>query len=624
MNFNFLLCFAFQISEVLSFRTADLSMFGSCVVHVKRFRDTVVFKDLTSIIIFAQVTRRYILFTVTNASSVSPQIQPLGSVREDCSLNVVMGIFPTDSLPLYYFMFGSGYTFNSNPFSIYIIVVGPSAAPVLVQPSSVILPASILVLKIPTNPFDAVALNLEPRFLYICIRCSVSVQVVLDNTNIRSISDLSYESNWVNSKLVLQGIVLGVMGDIRWCEKYLWEMWLSRVGHSSRNVYKYCGKSFAFTDILARSVHHNLSVFLTTGPDLSQVGFSGCFFYGLWVTGTPIEPWRSSGVYFHVPASSTITYCDCERGLETISFWSWLNCFDGDIWTCIFIVTALIHSYVILQHYFISRKCNLHLYISFGVDVIGIVIRQGSCKFCIIALFSIGIFIVSTLFENSLTSGLIVSTAERELQLSELIESGYRILYTGNSIAFGSQLVYVKKLFNLSNVYLREENLQLLTTEAWDDPQSFSTRKLAYFAFVTPAGAESARQTIQSKVSYSSDCSCRIIGNKALSFPIYSSYLHQLKFRIFHVRELLLQAGIDNLFDQDLGHTSADLNKAGIGKLETRTNENSFLSLHNLVPLFTSASVLAGISAFVFLIEAMKDLLFHNVGTRCCRARSAK
>jgi hypothetical protein len=302
INITFLLCFAFQISEVLSFRIADLSMFGSCVVHMKRFRDTVVFQDLTSIIIFAQVSKRYTLFTVTNASSLSPQIQPLGSVREECSLNVVMGIFPTHSLPLYYFMFGSGYTFNSNPFSIYIIVMGPISAPVLVQPSSAVLPASIFVLRIPTNPFDAKGLNLDPQFLYICARCRVSMQVVLDNRNIKSISDLSYESTWVNSRLVLQGIVSGVRGDIRWCEKYIWEMWLSRVGDLSRTLYKYCGKSFAFTDILTRSVHHNLSVFLTTGLDFSQYGFSGCFFYGLWVTGTPIDPWRASSVYFSVPA----------------------------------------------------------------------------------------------------------------------------------------------------------------------------------------------------------------------------------------------------------------------------------------------------------------------------------
>jgi hypothetical protein len=288
-------------------------------------------------------------------------------------------------------------------------------------------------------------------------------------------------------------------------------------------------------------------------------------------------------------------------------------------------VTALVHTVVYFQHYLVTSNYHLQIYVSLAIDIIGIVIRQGKCKFYLIALFSIAIFIVSTLFENSLTSGLIASTAEKELELSELIESGYKILYTGDSMTFGSQLMYVKKLFNVSGVNVREENVKLLTTEAWIDPQSFSTSKLAYFAFVTPAGAESTRQTIQSKVSSSSDCLCRIIVNKALSLPIYSAYLHQLKFRIFYIREILLQAGIDRLFDQDLGHTSGDISSAARIEFETPVNEGHFVSLQNLVPLFAGAGVLAGMSAIVFLIETMQKLPVHKLCCHCsCRTRGTK
>jgi hypothetical protein len=72
-------------------------------------------------------------------------MKQVGSVREECSVNVLLGVgFPTDSLHLYNFMFDSGYTFSSNPHSFYIIILDPSMKSVSVHTSSAMLSTFLL------------------------------------------------------------------------------------------------------------------------------------------------------------------------------------------------------------------------------------------------------------------------------------------------------------------------------------------------------------------------------------------------------------------------------------------------------------------------------------------------
>jgi hypothetical protein len=603
MNSLITLFFSFiiQIFEVQTepFPIADLSMFGSCVIHLKRFRDNLVFIDLTTIVVLAQINNgQFPLFSIFNGSNPLPQIQPVDSLQEECSLQVLIGIHPRPSWELYDFMFSSRYTFNSNPHSIYIVLLDPSGNFPYVDRSSTMFPASIFVWKVPiTNPIihnaeDELRLK-EHRFWYVCVRCSNFWQLVGDNKNIRYISEVSYESNWYNSKLVLQAIVTTTTGDKTGCEKYIWKLWLAPIGDHVRDDYKYCSKSLAFTDILARSVHSNLTVFLQPREDLSQDGFSGFFVNGIWSPQRGIDHWRASN----------------------ISFRGWLNCFEGTIWMCIIVVTALAHSYICIQHYFRTWKYNIHTYINFAFDIVEILIRQGSCKCCLIAIFSLGGFIVSTVFENSLTSSLIVPNMEKEFSLSDLIELGYRIIYVGGSMVFGSQLMYVEKLFNISNVYLQEDNVVTMTVEIQMDPETFSSRKLALFAFVTPGAVKMLGQQIHSTLhsNHSNSCLCRTIAFPDLKLPLASTYLHGMKFRIFHIKELLMQSGIDQLFDQDMGNASPDL-LDDIIELETSGNENQFLSLQNLVPLFVGGCVLAGISGVIFLIETTIAACIHGRG----------
>jgi hypothetical protein len=616
---NLYFCFILQIFEVqveAFIPFADLNDFGSCVVHLKRFRDNLDFVDLTSMIILAQLrsSERFPLFSIFNASDSLSGIQPVGSVREECSLNIMIGIIPI-SRQLFNFMLSSRYTFNSNPHSIYIVLLDPSGDITYVDRLSTIFPVSIFFWYVPvTNPImdsaeDELSLE-EPRFWYVCVRCGNFYQPIEDNRNIRFLSELSYESNWSNSKLVLQAIFEGPTVDINGCEKYLWEMWLAPIGDRVKDDYKYCSKSLAFTDILARSVHPNMTVFRRAKEDFSQEGFYGYFINGIWGTKGPMQHWRASNIYFNVPASSSVTYCDCQQHSESISFRGWLTCFDGNVWISIFVVSALVHSYVCIQHYFHTRKLTFNRCVNFVFDIVEIVIRQGNCKSCLIAFFSLGIFIVYIVFENSLTSSLIKPDVEKELIISDLIKLGYRILYVGSSVVFGSQLMHVERLFNMSNVHLKEDNVERLTDKLWNDPESFSTRKLALFAFVTPGAVTTLHKQIQSLVARKS-CLCRTILCPDLTLPSASTYLHGMKFRIFHLKELLMQSGIDQLFDLDLANPSPDLIN-NVMEFEASGPEKQFLSLQNLVPFLVCICILAGISGLVFLIETNIAACIHG------------
>jgi hypothetical protein len=74
-----------------TYNTADLSQFGNCAILIKRFQDNTNTIDITSLVAFNQISsKQYSLLSVYNANKTI--IQPISSVKEECSLNVIIGI----------------------------------------------------------------------------------------------------------------------------------------------------------------------------------------------------------------------------------------------------------------------------------------------------------------------------------------------------------------------------------------------------------------------------------------------------------------------------------------------------------------------------------------------------
>jgi hypothetical protein len=94
-------------------KTLDLTVFGTCNIYLKRFCDDQVAVDLTErlILVEQKYRRNYALTTIENATRLSPVIGPTISLLENCVLNVIVGIAPSDDDRLVTFLYESNYTY---------------------------------------------------------------------------------------------------------------------------------------------------------------------------------------------------------------------------------------------------------------------------------------------------------------------------------------------------------------------------------------------------------------------------------------------------------------------------------------------------------------------------------
>jgi hypothetical protein len=634
MNSFVYMCVVLNVLHVESSHSkADLSVFGSCVLHIKRFREEAQFLDLTSVVIQDQFTNReYPLFSIYNGSDMTSQIQPARNVHEECSLNVMIGIYPSDADQLYNFMFTSGYTFNSNPRSIFIIVLGSHTRSLYLLWSTVRLPISIFVLNVPssTDIIDSAGLNTPMDLLYVCIRCGVTREFInKDNIKtIRLISDTTYERKWLNSRLTLQAITSSGGGDITLCETYIWKMWRAPLGHNQRRMYRYCTKSFAFTDLLARSVHPNVTVLVRKTVDILKDRFVGFFNYGFWGLNTEIGPLLTSSVYFHAPGFSSFLYCHNEKHFADITLRSWINCFSPGVWALFFGVMISVQVCIMcLQQ--AKEQCGFSVIccIRSMLDVFGIIFRQGNCKCVILSIFSLGIMIVLSLFENNLTSYLIAPKVQREHTLADLVVGlGYRVLYDGDSASFKGHLPYLEQLLILNKVpFGANGTLQQVTKAVFTEPNTLPYNKVVYYTVLTRSSKALILQLFQSKFN-PSNFSCTVLEYSDRRFQTNSAYSHDMRYKFFYINEILTQAGMDLIFDQDLAVSTPDYAEKTMVHSE-HAQTDLFLSLKYLVNFFYFNGVACFTCTIIFMVEAcftqVKQVIIGAIVycTRCLLVR---
>jgi hypothetical protein len=353
--------------------------------------------------------------------------------------------------------------------------------------------------------------------------------------------------------------------------------------------------------------------------------YAGFFFYGFWESGTEIGPWLTSGVYFHGPGFSCIIYCHNEKRFADITLWSWINCFSLGVWALIFGVMGSVLVWICLRRAQVE-ECEFSVVcfciIRSMVEVFGIIFRQVNCNCAVLGIFSLGMMIVLSLFENNLTSYLIAPTIQQEHTLVDLVvDLGYRVLYEGDSDLFGSHLTDLQQLLILNNVPFRPSTLQQFTRAVWNDINTFSYNKMAYYTVATGSGKAFVRQLIQSNVN-SSNFSCTVLEYSDRRFPTYSSYMHEMKYKFLYVNAILIQAGIDLIFDQDLEHSTSSYAEETTVDLE-HAQQDEFLSLKYLVNFFYFFGVACFTCSVIFMVEVcfseLKQVISCAIGyfTRC-------
>jgi hypothetical protein len=596
------LIYVFNISVVSPYLIADMSIFGHCVLHIKRVRDNLVTSDIASILVVSQFrTRRYPIVFISSANNTR-FILPEGSIREDCSLNIIIGFFPTDSYPLYGFMNANPYTYLSRPNSIYVLII--DYLPIIRFPEATItLPTSIFILKFP--PFyiaNTTALHSTPSYFYICLSCRVSLQPVKNIKNIRFHTEYTYQKQWKQTKLIMQVIVYGRTGQISWCEMLIWRKWLLPKGHARRTLWRQCNKPAAFRNLVLRSTHPNFTTYLQSTVKVSQVGFSGSFSQKLYMRKTHPTAWRLSNSYYAGTVISGIIYCDCKRRSESVSFEIWNVGFGKIEWALIIALSATVSACNFIESFCFSIGRVTKTYIGELTNVMGVILRQGSYKGFLLALFSLGMFSISTLFENIVTSYLVAPKKNPPLDLVELINAGFRIFVTDNTTpGFSSNLPYLQEEFDKFNVTFNLNLVAIRSSKGKNNSRTFEEDKSSIFFISTMKDKAVIQQAMKSKVP--EHCACLQIRNEFSHFPVYTFFRHKLALRIYNSVQLLTEAGFHNFFDWNLERIEPDFNSKPKSTENFQTSTDVFISLQNLSPLLVVCAFLLLFSIFTFLSE---------------------
>jgi hypothetical protein len=599
--------YVFYILGAQSYYTADMNKFGKCRILIKRFEDNTKTMDTTSIVTTEQLSgKHYPIYSVYSSNKTLQVIQPILNVREECTLNVIIGYASKRYLDLYDYMLRSRYTFTSHPHSTYIIVLEYDTEPMLLDVRTLSLPTSIFVLYIRKKSISYQSLQSGPFYTYFCFSCIHTLQPVDYNNNIRLVNDDWFLNDWkINNSFILVLNTAG-NGDITKCEQLMWARWLSSVDLKSipRSG---CNKPYAFWSSVFRSV--NLTAHLSTSMDSSMYGYSGFFFQEFLTKDMSINPWRASSTHYHASAFSYIIYCDCDRRTEMISFHTWITCFTESVWFCLIGVVATLAAVMNGSTHMSSAKYVLNTYLMMLTDIVGIAIRQGSYNCVGLAVFSMGMFIVSTIFENTVMSTLVVPDNLAVFDITKLVQNDYKILISDVSGSkHTSYLPYLLEELNIANVAVRKDKIERNIAEIWNNPDTFIKNRSSIFGIATSNGKIFLKQRLNSITPQ--HCTCSEVRNLSSTFHVHSSCWHRLRDKIFYNLNIFQAAGFHIFLDWEIERVANDFVIPKDKAKNTNTVSDCFISFKNLIPPLVILGCLLILSFSVLVIE------FINVSCR--------
>jgi uncharacterized membrane protein YqaE (UPF0057 family) len=402
----------------------ELNVYNSCFIHIRKFSNNIASADLTSLLVKGQFSsRKFALFSIFNGTHRKPQIQPVGSINEKCTLNVIVDFQPNDYKRLLYFMNVNKYTFISKPHSFYVLVV--KANSVKIHPSTVIFPTSIFILKVSDIFNNRLVPIYKSVFLFFCSACEKHIHSIQLGADTQTLNDLHYQTKWSFPQQHVQAVIEDVVGDINGCEKVIWQRWLASYIQRKYHSPAGCSKSFAFYDLLTQTVQKNLTLSFEVDLNPLEDGYTVFVTESMWNKHAFLNPSFSSSGYFHLFALAKILYCDCDGLSESSFVRKWVNCLPTNLWYTLIALTLLTFTFNILESGIETGTFGCKAICTLLLELVGIVLRQGSAARSIsILILCLTAFIISSVYENGLTSELIVPLKKSKLELNQLINSG--------------------------------------------------------------------------------------------------------------------------------------------------------------------------------------------------------
>jgi hypothetical protein len=547
-------CTVFRMTMALSVNDyLDLRPFGECVIHFTKMKDDWETIDRTEAIIHAQYQIReahqHTMISVYNSSfdkkyPVSSLIQPDVSVKEDCTLNVLLGVNFNQQSTLIEIIARSNYTYSSHPFSTYVFLLD-SELKYAHSDYLKDLPTRIFYLGYPT---PSLLSNRNPPYLwYVCFQCAGSVYVKVYTTqNLAFVSSLNLRSKWGQTDIVFKRLFAASRFTL-YSGQYL--------AFKKPSVFN-C--EYGFMDVLSKTVTPNATVIvqpLYSGHNY-QSGYTGNI--QIDVTYVNITVRRASSSWYENFVEGHILYCTCKTKTQRpLVYEGWIGSFTLSVWLGI-LLTILSFSTLLSCKSPNLQKSKTHPVLkrnnfwSALFEVCSLFLRQGSLRNNLMLFCTFTAGIILGFYENFMTSAIIAPEPSFHHTLQSLMEAGYTVLYkTFATEDFksidGFKKQNIENYLMASGVAYNRKQIEHVNASTFDSLKAMDDHKhyLSYFDWFSELAGKAWLTRMQ---LYNKGCNCAILKNGFHARPAYTEINHFLSSLIHKTLNLLRENGLHHFY----------------------------------------------------------------------------
>jgi hypothetical protein len=601
-------------------KTLDLTYFGTCNIYLKRFHENQVSVDLTEKLVHVQHKFRkdYALTLIDNATREFSMVSPTESLIEGCVLNIIIGIIPNDADRLDIFIKDNDYTYCSTPFSTYILIPDPSIRKVRFDLNPLVrLPVRVFYLLVSSLQNDDINLYRRP-YVLVCAQCGESswAKGLVVNSELAYVSSLNFSSSWLrNDVQIINRFHDGY--DITGCEHGPWMDFSEPYEGSKR---RFCNDNLAFMDLLVRSVESNLTVSAWYKTDFSDERFAGylSFYRRL------LQPSFSDAAasWFDHVGIGVLHFCDCNPKSQKEMLKAWVKPFDASVWLCLMITFLLLSLTVavklnVYNGFTITRNRRIKDFFVSFMTVAGIYLRQEGAivgNRCLLLLTSFCIGVILSLYENCVTSELVVPPAKFEHNLSSLlIVPDSKVIYSGPNSSENVDLIELQLETHKWNIKYSETQLELNDELHNKNLPMLNGTCLSYFAFYPPV--EIDLLLLKSKYM-NNKCHCYMVKHEFIPRESYFVFELFVRNKFASTLNILRESGIYLFFLEGLRKNS---NSRFLAKLRRWLEDDNYhsdffvreepsMELIELVNLYFILVTCGGIGVIAVCIFTLKQM----------------
>jgi hypothetical protein len=553
-------------------------------------------------------------------------VSPTIGLFEGCVLNIIVGIGPYDGIRQDIFMIDNNYTYSSTPFSTYILIPYTYKADENVIPprfTMLYLPVRVFYLLVPIFPDDDVNLYTHP-YVLVCAPCGESwAKKMAGSSDLVYVSSLNFSTSWLRNDV--QIINEDIEGNITGCDYAPW-MGLTK-----------CAHNFPLMDVLVRSVEPNLTLSAKQNKDDWDNQFLGHIEDGYFHKDPQFED--AASTWFHDAAIGGIYFGDCNPKSQKEMLTAWGAPFGRSVWlglgiTFLFLSLTIGIKLRVGKGY--ATTCSVKDCIVPFFTVAGLHLRQEGTKVGnqgLVLLSSFCIGVVLSLYENSVTSKLVVPPPKFEHNLSSLVMSaGTKIIYIGLNTSRNGNLMELQTQTKKYDIQYSEDKFQLNNELYGRDLPLQNQTSLAYFGFSTAVESDLRLRKLKLR---NNKCHCYIIKHTFRKTARYTRFSLFLRKRFISISNVLRQSGITYFFNERYRKREHNLALTKLRRLfeEKKLHSDFFereepgldvIQLENLYLLLVIFGGMGLLAVIIFTLTEMDWVMLYNrcqfVARKCLHA----